>query len=67
MEIIKSSYPEGQDLPLSRIHICDLHFNKEDILQKAEKIVLKDGALPTDLYVFLLFCHFNKICKLLEF
>lgn len=52
MEVIKSSYPDGQDLPLSRVLTCDLHFDQEDILIKAEKTVLKDGAMPKCFYVF---------------
>lgn len=59
MEIIKASYPEGQNLPSSRIVICDLHFDGEDILKKAGKTVLKEGALPKHLYVIFHFCLFN--------
>lgn len=58
MEIIKSSYPDRQDFPLSRILICDLHFDAKDILKKTEKTVLADGALPKHLCVFCPFYDF---------
>lgn len=27
MEIIRSTYPEGEAIPSSRVHVCDLHFD----------------------------------------
>lgn len=33
MEIIKSSYPNGEQIPSSDIAVCDLHFKSNDILR----------------------------------
>lgn len=46
MEIINSSYPEGLSLPTSRVVVCDLHFEANDIVKRGEKKYLVDGAVP---------------------
>lgn len=51
MEIINSSYPEGERPPDSRVMVCDLHFSTSDIKQKGEKRVLVPGAIPKIVHI----------------
>lgn len=46
MKIIKSSYPDGVEIPTSRIVICDLHFDKNDILKIGDRTTLTKSAIP---------------------
>lgn len=52
MHIIQSSYPNGAELPTSRIVVCDLHFHPHDILKQGERRVLASDAVPNISYVF---------------
>lgn len=46
MQIINSSYPQGMEMPTSRMVVCDLHFNKDDILNINEQRSLAKNAMP---------------------
>lgn len=50
MEIIKSTYPEGKQLPSSKIVICDLHFNASEITKQGERNMLVNNAMPNISY-----------------
>lgn len=57
MEIIKSSYPEGKPFPFSRVVVCDLHFDVNEIQKKGDIRCLIENALPKITYVLNLQLH----------
>lgn len=44
--IIKSTYPENVPFPISKIVICDLHFDASDIITLGSKKHLTIDAVP---------------------
>lgn len=44
--IIKSSYPNGRTFPDSRIVVCELHFNENEIVKVGGKKKLLKNAVP---------------------
>lgn len=46
MPIIRSSYPNGRTIPDSRIVICDLHFDANEIVTIGGKRKVLPSAVP---------------------